>query len=322
MRFVYALASLLYPGLGQALAGHRRAAFAWIAALVVTLATVALTVWTLLIVAALYLANVVHAFIVAGEARPRRTLDIVAVVIAPIVAAMALRGFVVEAFEIPSSSMSPTFEVGDRIFINKLARTPSRGDVVVFRQPCFADERDYVARVIGLPGDTIEVRCDVVYVNRQATRHELLTSDDSYDDEYEGRSSTHPASRWRETVDGTSIEVFHAAERATTAGPSDHDFPTAHLAGASCAASADTGFGDGTPPGLEVGKVEHLDAPNAMPCDQQAHYIVPQGQVFVLGDNRDNSNDSRYWGGVPTDHIKGRVVGVWFARHMSRFGAR
>src|SRR4051812_23458807 len=106
------------------------------------------------------------------------TRDYVESIGAAVLIALALRAFVIEAFKIPSSSMYPTLEIGDHIFVNKFIygvripwtntklfelRGPARGEVIVFMQPCEPD-RDYIKRVVALAGDTVEVRCNVVYV--------------------------------------------------------------------------------------------------------------------------------------------------------------
>jgi signal peptidase I len=62
--------------------------------------------------------------------------------------------------------------------------------------------------------------------------------------------------------------------------------------------------------------------PSAGPCELQLHYVVPAGHVFVLGDNRPNSNDSRYWGSVPVGNIKGRVIGIWLSDGPSGMSLR
>src|SRR3954464_10345569 len=110
--------------------------------------------------------------------------------------ALALRAFVIEAFKIPSSSMYPTLEIGDHIFVNKFIyglripwtstkflelRAPKRGEVIVFMQPCEPD-RDYIKRVVATAGDTVEVRCGVLYVNDIAVPQELVDANAAYDD--------------------------------------------------------------------------------------------------------------------------------------------
>ena len=110
------------------------------------------------------------------------TRDYVESIGAAVLIALALRAFVIEAFKIPSSSMYPTLEIGDHIFVNKFIygvripwtttklfelRGPKRGEVIVFIYPCDPD-RDYIKRVVALAGDTVEVRCNVVYVNGKA----------------------------------------------------------------------------------------------------------------------------------------------------------
>jgi signal peptidase I len=102
--------------------------------------------------------------------------------------ALALRAFVVEAFKIPTASMIPTIEIGDHIFANKLLfgirvpftdtklfdwREPRRGEVVVFENPCDPG-RDYIKRVVAEAGDTVEVRCDILYINGKAVPRDYV----------------------------------------------------------------------------------------------------------------------------------------------------
>lgn len=255
--------------------------------------------------------------------------------IAPIVLALGLRMFIIEAFKMPSSSMYPTLQIGDHVFINKIAphvRSIERGEIIVFVYPCDA-QRDYLKRVVALGGDTVEVRCNVVWVNGKPLEAKLVKAADSYEDFDEGASPPRwferACSRYRETNDGRSYEVFHDAERprrdeiaaqhALVTGDS-RDFPSSDAL-PSCANS----FEDHGDPPAAVGTIELHRSNESDPCVPQRHYRVPEGYVFVMGDNRNNSNDSRIWGALPVGNIKGVVTGIWMSGgqngRLSRFGA-
>ncbi|MGE0550057.1 MAG: signal peptidase I [Kofleriaceae bacterium] len=267
---------------------------------------------------------VVDELIVRPNRSPMRdTIESIGVAI---MIALLLRAFVVEAFKIPSSSMYPTLEINDHIFVNKFIyglripytniklfeRSPNRGDVIVFMQPCEPD-RDYIKRVIAVAGDTVEERCNVVYVNGKAIPHELIQGAGcTYKDKNErtGVRTDMPCTRYRETVDGNSHDVFHAEEgRLDDDGfPRDGRVPTC--------------LSDPTPKDPEI---KREAAANQLPgsivvtkqgaeaCEQQAHYVVPEGHVFAMGDNRANSRDSRYWGSVPIENIKGEAMFIWLS---------
>ena len=269
------------------------------------------------------------------------TRDYIESIGAAVLIALALRAFVIEAFKIPSSSMYPTLEIGDHIFVNKFIygvripytstklfelRGPRRGEVIVFMQPCEPD-RDYIKRVVALAGDTVEVRCNVVYVNGKAVPNKLLQGEGcTYDDydEYNKKWSPKLCSLYQETVGGEDYQTFHDVgrprrdEQQRSGGglqmSDDKDFPRldgTHLP-PSCATQTDG---------------EPLKAPNQLPgklvetrpigsvgvCEQQLHYVVPEGHVFAMGDNRANSNDSRYWGAVPIENIKGKALFIWLS---------
>jgi signal peptidase I len=196
-----------------------------------------------------------------------------------LVPALIVRTFLFQPFTIPSSSMSPTLQVGDRFFVAKyaygysryslpgspalfsgriFASEPARGDVVVFRLPKDPSV-DYVKRVVGLPGDRIQMKEGLLYINDKPVVRERLPDFVGKDPCGSGPSAR--IKRWRETLpSGASYETLDCV---------------------------DNGFYDNT---------------NV--------YTVPAGHFFVIGDNRDNSNDSRVLsavGYVPLENMVGRL---------------
>ena len=113
--------------------------------------------------------------------RFRRNVEWVVIVVVAILSALLVKTYLIEAFYIPSGSMEPTLETGDRVLVNKLSyrlHDVHRGDVIVFkRPPGVAGEpriHDFIKRVIGLPGDTIETRGDAVYINGKLLKEPYL----------------------------------------------------------------------------------------------------------------------------------------------------
>ncbi len=179
---------------------------------------------------------------------------------------LVLRSFIVEPFQIPSASMVPTLQVGDYILVNKFTYglrlpvlktkvldigEPKRGDVVVFFPPHKKDTY-YIKRLIGMPGDRIQYRHKVLYINGEKA-----------DQTYLATLSQMPS-------------VEFASEKL---GPLEHS----------------------------IYKTVDSYHPQADVVD----VVVEPGHYFMMGDNRDNSLDSRFWGQVPEKYIVGKAFVVW-----------
>ena len=183
---------------------------------------------------------------------------------------LIIKTFLVEAFQIPSGSMERTLLAGDFLFVNKAVygaqipgthsrlpgfESPRRGDIIVFAYPKNPD-LNYVKRVVGLPGDTIEMRAGEMLVNDVALVEPYVQRDSSPD-------VTAPDFIWQRDYLLTSSEATRRRYRPTR--------------------------------------------------DTWGPLVVPAGKYFTLGDNRDNSADSRYWGFVDEGAVKGRPLVVYFS---------
>jgi len=265
------------------------------------------------------------------------TRDYVESIGSAVLIALALRAMVLAAFEIPSSSMYPTVEINDHIFVNKLVyglqipltgkviqwSSPRRGDVIVFLQPCTPD-RDYIKRVVATEGQTVEVRCNVVYVDGVAVPQELVNGEScSYEDKRDLGDpwASRACSEYVEHAPGHDYHTFHDADRprrdqlakaGMLASGDVHDFPRLDRAHqpASCGRQADGEHYES--PNQQPGAIVETK-PNATACEQQLHYVVPRGHVFAMGDNRSNSTDSRSWGSVPVENIRGKALFIWLS---------
>ncbi len=165
-------------------------------------------------------------------------------IVVALILALIIRTFIVQAFRIPSGSMIPTLLVGDHLLVEKITyrfREPKRFEIIVFKFP-LDKSKDYIKRVIGLPGDEIKIVNKEVYVNGKK---------------------------------------------------------------------------------LDEPYVQHTD-PNVIPAqfsprDNYGPVTVPKGHLFVMGDNRDNSYDSRFWGFVPEKDIVGKAFIIYFSCDSKSF---
>src|SRR5262245_57029567 len=173
-------------------------------------------------------------------------------IVIAVILALFVRTWVVQAFKIPTGSMENNLLIGDHLLVNKLVsgpsatslerallplRDPKRGDVIVFKYPD-EPERDFIKRVIGLPGETLERRNKKVYIN--------------------GPPLDEPYVHFLEPATEGEVTQFDVRER--------------------------------------YGPVR-----------------IPDGQYFMMGDNRDNSQDSRYWGFLPRHYIKGKALMIYWS---------
>lgn len=301
---------VLWPGAGHVYLGRWRHGLAWAVA---CFATLFLTPWWfpfLAIALAIKLLHVVDlGFVPVHDTPPRWGWIAFGGVVAGIAIGALIRTTTIEAFKIPSSAQLPTLEIGDHVFVEKWygADDVARGDVIVFRNPC-TPETTFVKRIIAVAGDTVEVRCTILHINGVAVPRELVRAQDHYDDHAEdaGGWRRTNASRWREKLGNTAFEIFLPVEAAEEVVADDHDFPPVDDFG-------DESYVPNCGPGSERRGENIRSRAAAQECEPQLHYVVPAGTVFVMGDNRNNSSDSRTWGPVDVSEIVGRVIGIWWS---------
>ncbi len=214
--------------------------------------------------------------------QPGGLFDNVKTIVIAVVIAFGLRTVLYEPFNIPSGSMIPTLQVGDYLFVSKYSygyshyslplspdvfsgrvfgRVPERGDVAVFRLPRDPTV-DYIKRIVGLPGDRIQMISGVLHINGQPVRREA-------------------AGTYLSQGDGPSVQTQYYLE--TLPGGRQHPI------------------------------IEYSDRE---PLDNTPEYRVPEGYVFGMGDNRDNSQDSRVMnavGFIPLENMIGRAEFIFFS---------
>ncbi len=193
-----------------------------------------------------------------SEARPWRksqAREYFESIVVAVVLALFARTFIIEAFKIPTGSMENNLLVGDHLLVNKFTVGPTltdledtllpideieRGDILVFKYP-EEPERDFIKRVIGLPGETVELRNKTVYIDG-------------------------------EPIDEPYVRFLIPPREYPEQGTDAFDLR------------------------FNYGPV-----------------TVPQGEYFMMGDNRDNSEDSRYWGFMPREYVKGKALFIYFS---------
>jgi len=214
-------------------------------------------------------------------------LDTIKTIVYAVLIALVVRTVAYEPFNIPSGSMVPTLLVGDYLFVSKFSygysryslpfglplfsgriffHSPKRGDVVVFKLPT-DNSTDYIKRVIGLPGDHIQMRNGILFLNGQPVPRRRI-EDYLYQ---EGNGAVIPLAQYIETL----------------------------------------------PNGVQHRIIEMSD--NG-PLDNTQEYVVPPGDYFMMGDNRDNSQDSRVLsavGYVPAENLIGKAQFIFFSTNGS-----
>lgn len=209
--------------------------------------------------------------------------------------AFFLRAFVIEAFKIPSGSMIPTLVVGDHIFVNKFVygirvpftrfwikhfETPKRGEVIVFIYP-ENPKLDFIKRVVGVPGDKLLLKGDDIYINGEKVVGKQVKV-----------TGVDPKNKL--DLELEDIKDFPGGDpfKIIPSYPDWRDYKVYVE---------------------RLGEHTHLKQEGPFNFFRGQEVTVPPGKFFVMGDNRDNSKDSREWGFVPLENIKGRAMFIWLS---------
>lgn len=219
----------------------------------------------------------------------------------PVIAfVLVLRSFLFEPFQIPSGSMMPTLLVGDFILVKKFAYgvkdpvfrkklietgEPERGDIVVFKYP-LEPRVDYIKRVVGLPGDTIVYKNKQIFIQPKcdtaSTKCEPLTKVNlKYVSNDEFIDGLIPLNRFTENLGEVTHDVLQHPRKNIDLTPRNAGY-------------------------------------FVQPRTRFNEWKVPEGHYFVMGDNRDNSADSRFWGFVPDENLVGEAVAIWISFEFGR----
>ena len=243
-----------------------------------------------------------------GKWRKSATREYFDSIVWAVVLTLLIRIFVFEAFKIPTGSMIPSLQVHDHLFVNKFLyglkipftrvkfltlREPHRGEIVVFEYPykdgSGSEDKDLIKRVIGVPGDRIRLIDNVLHINGKAIPRKVIGESADCGQKDSGAR----CEMARECLDGVVYTTqHHIARPGESSWDGRPDWPTATVP-----TSAE-----------ENAAIYSLPANKDFP-----DFVVPPGYVLGMGDNRDNSQDSRFFGLIPMDTIKGKAGVLWFA---------
>lgn len=219
-----------------------------------------------------------------------------------IILALLIRGFVFEPFKIPSESMVPTLMVGDHIFVARYQYglrvpftkfwltefdDPKRGDVVVFNFPDDEDV-DFIKRVVGVPGDVVTMKDGVLKVNDEPMQ-------------YKSFQLVHPSE--------SNHCVMDVAEDSKTVFTDDYGTFPHYLLYKKYDQKMETNL---------EGQTYMVQSSKSNPRNFDFEFKVPENQFFVMGDNRDQSHDSRFWGFVPRENLKGKAQFIWLSLNSEK----
>lgn len=221
----------------------------------------------------------------------------------PVIAfVLVLRSFLYEPFQIPSGSMKPTLLVGDFILVEKftyglrdpVARNkfyevgePERGDIIVFKFPENTNI-DFIKRVVGLPGDTI------MYNNKQISVKPACNGAENCPEMQPVALNFVEKGDFKQVIDRRNNLTIDLERFDEKLGEVNHQILRLPV---------------------ELESQEPFFNQTGVPMRQ---WVVPEGQYFVLGDNRDNSRDSRFWGFVPEENLVGKAVAIWISFEFER----
>jgi signal peptidase I len=224
---------------------------------------------------------------------------------------LLVRAFIFEPFRIPSDSMMPTLLDGDFIVVNKYAYglrwpvankkflgtgTPQRGDVVVFRHPPHP-EVNYIKRLVGLPGDRVEVHDDHLVINGETI---ALEGNGKFNDGCYANVGLAT-----EKLGEHTHQVLHCRSPDRLHPPAELSYLGLQPPPMACNRKKLAEGGGG---------YVCIETPPESGADLNDHVfeVVPAGKYLMIGDNRDNSEDSRFWGLVPEENLVGKATRIWF----------